>query len=62
MYKTSMCRHMLESGACPFMRTCHYAHSQQELRTREQNLADGYGTQEELNNAGNVSNNKENSL
>ena len=60
MFKTSMCRHMLESGACPFMRTCHYAHSQEELRTREQNLADGYGTQEELNNAGNMSNNKEN--
>ena len=54
MYKTSMCRHMQEGGKCPFMRTCHYAHAPEELRTREQNLADGFGTEEELNYQKNI--------
>ena len=30
LYKTELCRNMLERGSCPFKENCHYAHSFEE--------------------------------
>jgi cleavage and polyadenylation specificity factor subunit 4 len=45
-WRTQMCRHH-EQGGCPFQATCHYAHGQHELRTIEQNIAEGICSEEE---------------
>ena len=37
-YKTELCRHMLEKGACPVGELCAFAHDATELRTVEMNL------------------------
>lgn len=45
-YKTKMCRNYVQTGVCPYETRCMFAHGDHELRTAEQNLADGLVTEE----------------
>ncbi|CAD2214581.1 Zinc finger protein CTH1 [Angomonas deanei] len=47
-YKTKMCKNYLETGSCPYEVRCMFAHGEEELRTAEQNLADGLDTEEAI--------------
>eukprot|EP00760_Papus_ankaliazontas_P032528 PhM_4_TR5882/c0_g1_i1/m.15835 len=43
-YKTKICRHFVESGACPFTARCVFAHGQDDMRSVEMNEAEGITT------------------
>lgn len=43
-YKTEMCKKIEETGSCPYGRKCKYAHSKEELRSKE--VVDNYRTVE----------------
>uniref|UniRef100_A0A7S1W458 C3H1-type domain-containing protein n=1 Tax=Neobodo designis TaxID=312471 RepID=A0A7S1W458_NEODS len=40
-YKTKMCKNYEKRGECPYTFRCMFAHGSAELRTKEQNLAEG---------------------
>ena len=40
-YKTRMCKHLEQTGNCPFGAKCAFAHNDEELRSVEGNAADG---------------------
>jgi len=47
-YRTAMCRNASAEGGCPYEAHCMYAHSEEELRTWDQNFADGLTTDEAI--------------
>ncbi|CCD16865.1 unnamed protein product [Trypanosoma congolense IL3000] len=47
-YKTKYCNNFVINGACPYDTRCMFAHSAEELRTAEMNIADGLITMEAI--------------
>lgn len=47
-FKTELCRTFEATGTCPYVTRCMFAHGIIELRTPEQNVADGLITEEAL--------------
>lgn len=47
-YKTKRCKNYLATGACPYEIRCMFAHGEEELRTAEQNMADGLTSEEAI--------------
>ena len=47
-YRTKMCRNFMNDGACPFQGRCVFAHTEEDLRTTEDNRVGGITTEEAL--------------
>lgn len=47
-FKTRLCYNHIRTGFCPYESRCMFAHGEQELRTTEQNMADGLFTEEAI--------------
>lgn len=47
-YKTKLCKSFLATGRCPYEVRCMFAHGEEEVRTSEQNIADGLTTEEAI--------------
>lgn len=47
-FKTTLCATFEKTGRCPYVSRCMFAHGRRELRTAEQNVADGLTTDEAI--------------
>ncbi|KAG5492520.1 hypothetical protein JKF63_01098 [Porcisia hertigi] len=47
-YKTKMCKNYVEKGECPYDVRCMFAHGEDELRTINDNIRDGFITEEAI--------------
>lgn len=49
-YKVKMCSHTILGEPCPYGIKCMFAHSEEELRSKEMNICDGLTTPEDIRN------------